>query len=137
MTYGGLDVLHEPMRFGSAAPGAGLRVVLARDGGFIQAKVGDTDGNPVSQAWVYVMPDGVPSSAALSAALVSGRTDQTGAFASGALRPGKYYVLASETEAFPTPESMDALWRARTRATEVELAPKGTAAVKLEPVTIE
>ena len=38
---------------------------------------------------------------------------------------------------YPTPESMDALWRARSRAKEVELGAKATVQLTLSPVAID
>ena len=73
----------------------------------------------------------------LAATLVSGQTDQLGMYTSHTLAPGKYYLAASEDAIDPTPESIGRLWRSRDRFKEVELAPKGTAQVSLEPVRIE
>jgi protocatechuate 3,4-dioxygenase beta subunit len=135
--YGGLPVLYDILAFGSASPSAALRVSVARDGGFIGARVADKDGNPVSQAHVYVMPADVLVPLALSAVLISGTADQNGEYHSSTLRPGKYCVVASETELYPTPESMDALLRARGRAKEVDVAANTTATVSLTPFPID
>jgi protocatechuate 3,4-dioxygenase beta subunit len=136
MTYGGFSILHGAMRYGSAAAGAGMRVVVARDGGFLAVNVADKDGKPVPQASVYAMPKEEMTTWALSAALVSGRTDQSGRFLSNTLAPGKYYVLATEAEVFPTPECLENLWRARTRAKEVEVPPRATAQTTMAPMAI-
>ncbi|MBZ5625622.1 MAG: hypothetical protein LAQ69_44050, partial [Acidobacteriia bacterium] len=78
VTYAGNSVLHEPLRLGSAIQGAGLRVVVARDGATIGARVTDKDGNPVPAIAVLVMPADVRSEAILQSVLVTGETDQTG-----------------------------------------------------------
>src|SRR5262249_50989825 len=56
VTYNGTSILDEPLRLGSAMPGAGLRVVVGRDGGTVTARVQDKDGNPVPAQGVLVMP---------------------------------------------------------------------------------
>src|SRR5207237_6720797 len=96
ITYNGHSALFEPLRPGSATGEAGMRVTLAADGGVISAKVADRDGNPLGDSWVIVMPGQVASEAMLASAFVSGQTDQTGAWKSRALAPGKYYVLAKD-----------------------------------------
>lgn len=137
ISYGGVSVLHDPLHFGSALGNAGLRVVLARDGGSVNARVTDKDGKAVPDTHVYVMPASVASQPVLSAVLVSGQTDQNGAYASPTLAPGKYYVLASDTEVVPTPESIEKLWGVRTRAKEAEISPGSAPQVTLEPISIQ
>jgi hypothetical protein len=138
ITYGSSSVLHDPLRFGSAIGNAGLRVVLAWNGGFVSMRVADEDGNPAPQTYVYVMPKEVVSEPALSAVYVIGQTDQNGLYSSDTLRPGKYYVLAATGARIDrTPERIHALWGARSRAKEVDILPSAALEVTLEPAAIE
>ena len=137
ITYGGRSVLREPIRIGSSIGDGGLKIVLARDGGAIAANVADRDGKPVADAHVLLLPLTADSEASLAASMVSGQTDQNGAWKSPQVRPGKYHILASPLAVNKSPESIAKLWRARHRAQEVELTPNGTAQVKLLPETIE
>lgn len=135
--YAGQSVLYAPLKFGSALGNAGMRVIVARDGGKISALVRDKDGNPLSDLRVIVFPAEIASEAALQAALVNGQTSQAGSYRSQSLRPGKYFVAATAERMNPTPDSIGALWRARTRFKEVELAPNGSTEVALTPISLK
>jgi hypothetical protein len=137
VTYAGNSVLHEPLRLGSAMPGAGLRVIVARDGATLGARVTDKDGNPVPAIPVLVMSADVRSEAILQSVLVTGETDQSGQYRSHTLPPGKYYVAAISEPFNATTESIDRLWRSRLQFKEVELGPSGSAQVTIEPLRIE
>jgi uncharacterized protein (DUF2141 family) len=137
VTYAGHSVLHEPLRLGSAVSGAGMRVIMARDGATLGVRVTDKDGNPVPAIPVLVMPADVPSEAILQRFLVTGETDQSGQYTSHTLPPGKYYVAAIPEPFNASTESIDRLWRARLQFKEVELAPSGSAQVSLVPQKIE
>lgn len=131
MTYGGQSILKKTLRPGSTQAGSGVRVVVGRDGAFLSATVQGEDNKPVADAHVAVFP-AVTSEADLAAFLVTGVTNQNGAWTSPALAPGKYYVLTSRTPVDKSPESIEKLMRSRTLAQEVTLAPNGTASVKVE-----
>ena len=131
VTYNDHSVLYEPLRMGMASTAAGLRVVLATDGGTIAVSVADKKGNPSGDAQIILMPADAPSEAELSARVIRGRTDQTGTYKSPVLAPGKYLVTASEEEFGPTPESISKLWQARANFKEVELTAKSSTAVSL------
>ncbi|HYP07161.1 MAG TPA: carboxypeptidase-like regulatory domain-containing protein [Bryobacteraceae bacterium] len=135
MTYGGVDVRTEPLLAGSVADST-LRIVLARDGGNIAAKVADKDGNAVGDARVLVLPITVPSEAALAATIVSGQCDQVGVWNSNALAPGKYYVLALARPHDNSPESIGKLWGSRTHFKEIDIAPKSSVQVTLAPMDL-
>jgi protocatechuate 3,4-dioxygenase beta subunit len=137
VTYAGISVRHEPLRLGSAMRGAALRVIVARDGATLSARVADKDHNPLPDMWVTAMPADIKSEAMLAESLVSGRTDQAGQYTSDTLAPGKYYVAASAEPTDRTPESIGKLWRARNRFKEVDLPPNGAAQASLELVTID
>ncbi len=137
VAYAGRSIKNEVFHFGAAAPGAGLRVTVARDGGFLDAAVTDKDGNPQPDVHVIYLPAEIPSEAALAELVESGLTDQAGAWESSTLAPGKYYVAASTGDFDSTVESIARLWRSRTRFQEVNVPPGGSAAVKLEPIDIQ
>jgi hypothetical protein len=137
VNYGGHSVLREPLRPGSAVGEAGLRIVLARDGGTVSAKVADNNNKPIADAQVVVMPASVASESLLAAAMVSGQTDQNGAWTSALLPPGKYYVMATDLPVDKTPECIGKLLRARTKSEEVDIGPGAAAQVSLGLVKIE
>jgi hypothetical protein len=137
ITYGGESVLGKALRVGSAIGDAGLRVVVARDGGSVSAGVTDKDGKPVGNCYVILLPAGAGSEAASAEAMQSGQTDQNGAWTSGTLAPGKYFALATYALIDKSPEVIGKLWRARTRAQEINLGPGTTAQVTLEPRDLE
>ena len=85
----------------------------------------------MADAHVLLLPVTADSEASLAASMVSGQTDQNGAWKSPQVSPGKYHILASPLAVNKSPESIAKLWRARHRAQEVELTPNGTAQVKL------
>ena len=136
ITYGGRSVLHEPLRYGSAMEGSGLRVVVARDGGTLAARVADKDGNPIADARVVLFPADAASEGALAATMVTGQTDQLGRYTSKILPPASYYVFAGEEDFDASIESVAKLWRSRTTLQKVELAPGGSPQVNLELVTL-
>jgi hypothetical protein len=137
VSYGGHTVLREPLRPGSAVGEAGLRIVLARDGGSVSAKVADKDNNPIADAQIVVMPASVTSEGMLAAAMLSGQTDQNGAWSSAIVPPGKYYVITTQLPVDKTPESIGKLWRSRNNAQDVEIGPGATVQVTLAPARIE
>lgn len=137
VTYAGRSVRFEPLRLGSAMAGAGLRVVVARDAATLGARVADKEGNPVADIRILMMPAEFNSDGMLAATLVTGQTDQNGQYTSQPLPPGKYYVAATQAAIDPTPESIGRLWRSRDRFQEVELTPKGTTQVTLQPIRLD
>ena len=137
ITYGGHSILYESLRLGSAMGDAGLRIVVARDGGTANARVTDKDGNPVAECSIVMMPASAGNEATLAAALTTGKTDLRGAWSSASLAPGKYYALATNDAIDRSPETIAKLWRARVRAQEVEINSNGTAAMTLTVKGIE
>jgi hypothetical protein len=133
ITYAGISVLRAPLRLGSAIGNATLRITLARDGGVISAKVAEKEGNPVPDSYVLMVPAEANTEATLAAALITGQTDQKGTYATSALAPGKYHILASTTPLDMSPESIGKLFQARSRAQEITLAPNANVTVTLAP----
>jgi hypothetical protein len=118
ITYGGGSILNRPFHPGSAIGNAGLRVIVARDGGSVQAKVADKDGKPVPDCNVVLMPEHWASEADLAARIVSGSTGLDGMYASPTLAPRKYLALVSETPNDNTPESIARFQSLRSKATD-------------------
>jgi hypothetical protein len=137
ITYGGASILHEPLRVGSAMGEASLRIILARDGAVLTAKVADKEGRPVTDAWVYAIPADAASEAEVADRLVSGQTDQDGVFNSKPLAPGKYSVIAGTTVINKTPESIARLANSRNQATEIDLSPGAVQTVTLIPKIVD
>jgi hypothetical protein len=137
VTYGDRSILYQALRVGSAMGNAGLRVILGRDGGTIGTRVADKDGNPVADCTVAILPAMSPSEAVFAAAVKTGRTDQTGAWSSPTLGPGKYFVLATSETVDRSPETTGKLWKARNRGEEVEIAPNGNASATLSPKSLD
>jgi hypothetical protein len=136
ITYAGLSILHELSRLGSATGTASLRIVVARDGGFVSVKTTDKDGIPVPDSNVLLMPADNNSEASLADALISGQTDQNGTYTSTALPPGKYYVLASPAAIDKSPERIGTLWHARSHGKEVDVGPNTTVQLTLTPTAL-
>jgi hypothetical protein len=121
LTYGDRSVLHGTFRVGGSD--GRLRVTIARDGGFIQARATDKDNNPLAGSWIVIIPVTATSDAMVAASYVSARTDQSGMWKSGALAPGKYYVLASASPPDNTPETIARIMVERLRANPIDVSP--------------
>jgi len=117
--YGDRSVLGQPL--GESDPSAKnrLRVIVARDGSFIQAKSS-------AGAWLTVIPATADTESAIAFSHVSGQADQSGMWKSPALAPGKYYVLASDAPAYMTPETIAKIMLKRLVADPVELGATST-----------
>jgi hypothetical protein len=137
ISYAGRSVLREPLRLSSGSSNTELRVVIARDGGYIHAQVRDRSGKPVPEPFLFIFPASAASEPVLAASLVSGETDRLGRYYSRVLAPGRYLVLASTTALDGTADCIGKLLRARSSAKEVEVLPGGIAGVELLPVAIE
>ena len=122
--FAGASVLHTPLRMGLSPDGAGLRIVVARDGGVVRATT-------TSGARVVVMPASAASEAELAGSMVSALADQDGLFVSATLAPGKYYVLAVGGELDLSAETVGKLWRARNAAQAVDISAGGSATVQV------
>lgn len=136
IVYGGQSALYEPMHVGKTM-GSSLRIVLAHDGGVVRVNVTDKDNKPVTDCKVVLLPDSATTEAAVADAMLQGQTDQFGAYTSGSIAPGKYFVLATDGSFDRTPEGIMRLMRARTQAQQVELTPNGTANLTLSPLALQ
>jgi hypothetical protein len=137
VTYTGRSIKDEVFHFGNTMPGAGLRITIAQDGGLLNATVADKDSNPLPDMHVIFFPADIPSEGIFAERIVSGLSDQTGGYQSATLAPGKYYVAATSDQFDYTVECVARLWRSRNRFQEVNISPGGSAAIKLEPITLE
>ncbi|MBK9168998.1 MAG: carboxypeptidase regulatory-like domain-containing protein [Bryobacterales bacterium] len=131
--YGGASVLHRPLRLGTAIGNAPLRVILGSDGGTIQVRVRDRDGNPAPDAHVVILPAQSLPEAELADVLVTGRANQHGHYRSRTLAPGKYLAFVPDRAPDHTPEGMAAVLARRSGAKEVELESRGKAVVDWTP----
>jgi hypothetical protein len=134
-TYSGTSMLSAPIVPGSRGDST-MRVVLARDGGVIQAKVVDKDRQPIPDTPLVIFSADVGSPALLADSLIRSSTDQNGAYTSGKLAPGKYIVIATESRVDFSADCIDKLWAARSKAEPIELAPNGSASVTVDLTSI-
>jgi hypothetical protein len=136
VTYGTISVLQRTLIGGSAVGDASFRVVVARDGGTLSARVSDKDNDPVQSARVCFLPVQAGTPAELESVFACSTTDAAGVAASGTLRPGKYRVLATNDRVDHSAESVDRLWDARLKGYEVELPAGGSMQVRIEPISL-
>jgi hypothetical protein len=136
MSCGGRDILHGLAPLGGSLSCGSLRLVLARDGGPLTARVVDDLGNAVSDAYVAIVPQSAATAAGMSEVMTSGQTDINGAFSAGRLAPGKYRAFATYERLDLSANRIAWLWAAQSRAQEVEIAPNGSAqiTVRLQPL---
>jgi hypothetical protein len=86
---------------------------------------------------VIIVPRLAVPEAELAERIVSGLTDQDGAFRSPILPPGKYYVLATTAANNRSPAFLAQLRAVYSRAKEVELAAGQTVRVALRITRFE
>ena len=114
-----------------------LRFVIAHDGASLTARVADKDGNPISGAYVAIVPESAATEAEMSAVTTFGQTDPSGVYSATALRPGKYRVLATNDAIDLAANRIDKLWAAQSRGQEVEIGANANVQLKLEPQTLQ
>lgn len=131
ITYGSKSMLREPFHPGSAGGDATLRITLAHDGGTVAARIVDKEGKPLADRYVILLPATSITEAVVAETVVSGQTDQTGAWTTPMVAPGKYYAVASVTPFDRSPETVTALLRGRQKAKEVEVGASGRVSVEL------
>ncbi|MGA3236168.1 MAG: carboxypeptidase-like regulatory domain-containing protein [Bryobacteraceae bacterium] len=137
ITCGGRSVLHGVAPLGGAASCGALRFVIAHDGGTLTARVADKDSNPISDAYVAIVPESAATEAEMSAVMSFGQTGQNGVYSASALAPGKYRVLATNETIDLAANRVDKLWAAQSRGQEVEIGANASVQVKLEPQTLQ
>ena len=124
------------LQLGSARGNAELSVVIGHDAAFLNGRVVDEDRRPLTDARVFVIPRDVTSVAELASTLVSGQVDQNGVYRSEALAPGKYFVFAAGISLDRAPETLGKLWRARAKASTVELGNGTIEDIDIESITL-
>jgi hypothetical protein len=136
--YGGASVQHTPLRLGSQLAGSELRVILAHDGGMVKARVTDDGGEPVADATVVTVPKDAATHMQLAETRVAGPTDQNGEYTTPALPPGEYLVLSLEGDFTDlSPETIETVFNARSRAQEVNIGPNAMVELQLEVRRLE
>jgi hypothetical protein len=121
VTSAGRSFLHRPLPAGAIGS---LRVILARDGGHITLR---TD----PEAWVVAVPASATTEIDVADTMVCGRADAAGTWISPLLAPGKYLVMTSPAPVDRSVEAVERVFRARSKAQEVDLTPNGSVVVKL------
>jgi len=113
-----------------------LRITVAGDGGTLGVQVQDSDGKPVPDVWVIATPAAAASEGEMSTRMWGGPADAQGAFASS-IAPGKYLVIATTTWLDLNTESVARFWRARSKATEVEIGPNASVNLRLAVTKVD
>lgn len=113
-----------------------LRITVARDGGTLSVQVLDADGKSVPDVWVVATPAAVASEGEMSTRMWGGPVDALGTFASS-IPPGKYLVIATTTWLDLNTETVARFWRARSKATEVEIGPNASVNLRLAVTKID
>lgn len=132
LTYGNLSVFHTWFRIGSATGDARFRITMGNDGGLIHISAADSSGKVAANNRFLILPASAASEAVLSDAMIVAQGGPSGDYTSSALAPGRYYVFATDDLIDKTPEAMTAVWRERSRGTEVEVTSGTTVEVKVE-----
>lgn len=136
VTYGGVSVLHSTLSLATPSGDGKLRVVVARDGGSVSARVTDWEGKAVPSATLWIVPSITGTAAELEAVLISGTADANGAYGSPTLPPGKYRVFATTIRLERTAENIERLTNVRFQGAEVEIGSSGGKQVILQPITV-
>lgn len=132
--YGNESVFgSKPLRAGSQPTDTAIRVMLGHDAGTVSAKATDGEGKATGDAFVYLLPMDARDEADLADRLIAGQTDQQGVYTwPRSIPPGTYRALATRAQPNYTPEFIDSLWRARSRAPEFQVAANGSAEVNVK-----
>lgn len=130
VTLGGVPVEGNRLPLGGVAAGTELRISIGRDGGTLGVQVRDEQGKPLPDVWVVASPADAAGESEMSTHLWGGITNSSGMFRD-ALKPGKYLVVATTIWLNLNTETVSRLWRARVRATPVEITPNADLQVTL------
>jgi hypothetical protein len=131
----GESILKRVMHARDAAPM--VHVILASDGGRAVVQTTTADGDPIPGAIIAIAPASAASEAEFADGLTFGKSDASGSWTSGWLRPGTYWAIAGGFAPVPSLETIGKLWRARTAAEKIEVRPSSTARVVIIPTKIE
>jgi hypothetical protein len=136
ISYGGVSLQAGLLHLNAGTSGT-LRIVATQGGASLTAKVTGADGNAVPDASVVLIPEGATTPPLLSRLMQSSPADGSGVSTWGTLAPGRYRVLALTRSVRLIPEDIDKLWLVLSQAKEVQLGPKDTVQVNLQPVSID
>ncbi len=136
-TYNNEDVLRHTLRIGSSPDNTPLRLVIGENGGTIQVTATDKDNNPADDTYITIFPADAITEADIAVTYTTGSTDQTGAWTSGVLPPGKYYVLATPAPPDRSPEAIGKLLHARTQSDPFVLPPGGNISAAVVERTLQ
>jgi hypothetical protein len=124
--YNNADVLRHTMLAGTAPDNAPLRITIGENGGTLQVVATDKDSTPADNAYIIVFPADAITEADIAASYTGGIADQSGAWKSGVIAPGSYYVIATPSAPDRSPEAIGRLVRARAQSDPVVVPPGGT-----------
>jgi len=93
--------------------------------------------DPVLQAHLYLVPADAASEASLSQGLHRAEVEKGRSTITGPLAPGKYLAIVTDLDTDGTVETLTKLWRARSKAKEVEIGPNAMVHVTLELVEVK
>lgn len=109
ITIGGISVHYGVFRPDSRLGDGELRIVIADDGGSIEAVGVDYEGGPLLDGSVALIPDAASTEAEIASRLLICYTDEEGRCIFRDLAPGKYRAVASQGELHVTPETVSKL----------------------------
>jgi hypothetical protein len=75
-----------------------LRFAFAHDGGTLTVRVADKHGNPISDAYVAIVPESAATEAEMSAVMTVGPTSLNGVYSASALSAGKMSRAGDERD---------------------------------------
>ena len=136
------SLLSNPFEVADRDASPRLRITMGADAGRIRARVVAQDTKPVANAWVMLLPAFARTEAELATWAAIGVADELGTFQATGLRPGDYWVIATDDpppssvrqpqdtiNLDKSPETLGALMKARGRGQRITIAPGGTAEV--------
>jgi hypothetical protein len=119
-----------------------LLITMGTDAGRVRVRVLAKDATPVANTWVLLLPAFANTEPELAAWAVAGVADHLGEFQAQKLRPGDYWVIATDDPPPSTvrqpqdtinldksPELLGALMKARSRGQRITIAPEATTQV--------
>jgi protocatechuate 3,4-dioxygenase beta subunit len=135
VTFNGAKLVDEAISLAPGSTGT-LHLLMARGMASLQVSVADSEGKPLPNANVIVVPEGVSTVVALARSRHLGQCDAGGNF-TASIVPGKYRVLATaQTVRWDVPEDVEKVLLVMFQGKEVELDAKAPAHITVGPVQI-
>jgi hypothetical protein len=134
---GGRSVLRGTASLGGDTPCGDLRFIIAHDAASLTARVADNDDNPISDAYVAIIPESAATEGEMSALMTVGQTGPNGVYSASNLPPGKYRVVATNDTIDLAANRVDKLWAAQAHAQEVEIGANANVQLRLEPQVLQ